>query len=178
MREVQRVLDEAGRAALGVSDEECGELARRIADAGGVFVAGAGRSGLMIRAFANRLMHLGLDVNIVGEATCRHTRPGDLLIIGSGSGETSSLVELAHKAKASEVHIALVTGHPDSAIGHMADSVLTIPAHAKAEGGSAQPMASAFEQASLLTYDSIILMLMNLLGETDATMFARHADLE
>jgi len=33
----------------------------------------------MIAGFANRLMHLGFDVNIVGGLTTPHTNPEDLL---------------------------------------------------------------------------------------------------
>ena len=67
------------------------------------------RSGIAIRAFANRLMHIGFSVSIVGEISSPHSKPGDLLIICSGSGETGSLKSLAEKAKQSGIDLALVT---------------------------------------------------------------------
>ena len=74
-----------------------------------IFLNGAGRSGIAIRAFANRLMHIGFSVSIVGEISSPHSKPGDLLIICSGSGETGSLKSLAEKAKQSGIDLALVT---------------------------------------------------------------------
>ncbi|MBQ4651190.1 MAG: 6-phospho-3-hexuloisomerase, partial [Oscillospiraceae bacterium] len=43
---------------------------------------------------------------------------------------------------------------------------------------SIQPMGSAFEQLSFLTYDGVILELMEKMDESTDTMFPRHADLE
>lgn len=178
MREIEAILNEVSEAALATSDTQREALVEEIVRANGVFLAGAGRSGLAIRAFANRLMHLGLDANVVGDVTCRHTKPGDLLVIGSGSGETASLVDIARRAQRAGLRVALVTTHSESTIAHLADATLVIPASSKGEGGSVQPMASTFEQAAFLTYDSIVLMLMARLGETRETMYARHADLE
>lgn len=178
MRAIETVVSECSAAALAVSDQERGAMARLIADAHRVFVAGAGRSGLVARAFANRLVHLGLSVSVVGEITCAHTAPGDVLVVGSGSGETGSLVQMVAKAKNAGLRVALVTASPDSTIAREADVTVVIPAASKGQGGSAQPMASTFEQASLLTYDSIVLLLMDLLGESSVSMYARHADLE
>lgn len=76
-------------------------------------------------------------------------------------------------AKNNGVFIALITTTPDSTLATLADYVLIIPA-----GHSAQPMGSLFEQASLLTYDSIVLSLMANLNETSQTMKERHADIE
>ena len=39
-------------------------------------------------------------------------------------------------------------------------------------------MGSAFEQLAFLTFDSLILNLMDDTGETSETMFNRHADFE
>ena len=55
------------------------------------------------------IMHIGFSVSIVGEISSPHSKPGDLLIICSGSGETGSLKSLAEKAKQSGIDLALVT---------------------------------------------------------------------
>ena len=44
-------------------------------------------------------MHLGYTVYFVGEPTTPSIQEGDLLILGSGSGNTASLVSNAKKAK-------------------------------------------------------------------------------
>ena len=52
-----------------VSQAEMERFADAILKADRIFVAGAGRSGFVARAFANRLMHMGLTVYFVGEPT-------------------------------------------------------------------------------------------------------------
>lgn len=167
-----------------VNAEELNEFVSLIPKANKIFVAGAGRSGLAIRAFANRMMHLGLDVSVVGDITTTSAQEGDLLIIGSGSGETQSLVAMAEKAKKNKVNIALNTINPNSAIGKMADVKFVLPgASPKVEdegliGKSVQPMGSSYEQLSFLIYDAMIMALMELLDQTTEKMFPRHANLE
>ena len=123
-----------------------------------------------MRAFSMRLMHLGFQVNCVGDICSTHSAPGDLLLIGSGSGETESLAALARKAKKNGVKIALVTTDEGSTIAGMADVVVVMPGVSpkwKGEGNgftSIQPMASAFEQMCFLMYDGIVLELMEKTG--------------
>jgi 6-phospho-3-hexuloisomerase len=57
----------------------------------------------MMRAFAMRLMHIGFQVHVAGDVTTPAIRGGNLLIIGSGSGETSGLVSMAAKARSAEL---------------------------------------------------------------------------
>ncbi|MGN1166614.1 MAG: 6-phospho-3-hexuloisomerase [Lachnospiraceae bacterium] len=167
-----------------VNDSQLDALVSEILKAKHIFTAGAGRSGVAMKAFTNRLMHLGLSVSSVGEITSPHTKPGDLLIIGSGSGETESLVAMANKAKKNGVKIALVTMDQKSTIAQMADAVAVLPGvspklkNAGMEITSVQPMGSAFEQICFLAYDGMIMELMERLNETSDTMFLRHADLE
>lgn len=155
-----------------------------ILNANHIFTAGAGRSGVAIRAFTNRLMHLGFSVSNIGEITTPHSAPGDLLIIGSGSGETESLISLAKKAQKGGVEIAVITMDENSTIAKMAKVVVVLPGVSpklKNKGisiTSTQPMGSAFEQMMFLTYDGIIMELMDRMGQTSDEMFLRHADFE
>lgn len=165
-------------------DDQLNTLVQAVQNANHIFTAGAGRSGVAIRAFTNRLMHLGLSTSMVGEISSPHTHEGDLLIIGSGSGETESLVAMANKSKKSGVKIALITMDDKSTIAQLADVCVVLPGvspklkNAGMDITSIQPMGSAFEQISFLTYDGVILELMDLMDETTDTMFPRHADLE
>ena len=146
-----------------------------------VFVAGAGRSGLAVRAFAMRLMHLGLTACVCGETTTPSAGEGDLLLILSGSGETGGLPGAAKKAKSLGCRVALITVRRSSTIGDLADCVVTVPAPTpKAEHGfrSIQPMGSLFEQSSHLLLDAAVLRLMERMGVDEAAMYARHANLE
>lgn len=183
-KNTQIILAELTTNLQQVAGDQLMEFVQAIPQAKKIFVAGAGRSGLAIKAFANRLMHLGFDVSIVGELTTTSAHEGDLLIIGSGSGETQCLVAMAEKAKKNGVKLALNTINPDSTIGKMADVKFVLPgASPKVEdeslvGQSAQPMGSSYEQLSFLVYDAMVMTLMDLVHETTDTMFARHANLE
>lgn len=177
------ILNELTQNAEKIDTKDIENFLGQIQAAKHIFLSGAGRSGIAIQAFANRLMHLGFSVSLVGEISSPHSQPGDLLIICSGSGETGSLKNLASKAKQSGVNIALVTMKKDSTIGQLANSVLVLPGITKdenqrAENTFSQPMGSSFEQLAFLTFDSLILNLMDETGENSETMFARHADFE
>lgn len=177
------ILAELSTNQQHIEEEGLQALVNEIREANHIFLAGAGRSGVAIRGFANRLMHLGKSVSLVGDISSPHSQPGDLLIVGSGSGETESLVALARKAERSGVKIGLITMDATSTLGQLADAAVVLPGVSPKLQGSAQvtsiqPMGSAFEQISFLTYDAIILELMQQMSETTDTMFPRHADLE
>ncbi len=163
--------------------DELTRTVRETTSARHVFLAGAGRSGVAITGFANRLLHLGKSVSVIGEITSPHSRPGDLLVIGSGSGETESLVTLARTARAAGLRIIVFTMDRTSAIAGLADVTVVLPGvspklRTATAITSVQPMGSAFEQISFLTYDAIILELTDVLHESGDSMFSRHADLE
>lgn len=177
------ILEELMDNAKRVSTEEMVLFADAIQKAERVFVAGAGRSGFAARAFSNRLMHLGLTVYFVGEPTTPAIKVGDVLVIGSGSGETGSLVMMAQKAKRVGAGVVTVTIHPEASIGTLSDVCICIPgATPKSRltntAVSIQPMGNAFEQMSWLIYDTVVMLLMEKLKKTEEEMFCLHANLE
>ena len=177
------IVDELRQTLSRTSDDEAAGLIDAMVDAQRVFAAGAGRSGLMMRGFAMRLMHLGIQCHVVGETVTPAIRPDDLLLIGSGSGATASLVANAQKARAIGARIGLVTIQENSPIAKMADAMLTIPAPTpKIERDlgftSIQPMGSLFEQSLMLVLDALVLCLMDRIGMQTEEMFSRHANLE
>ena len=149
-----------------------------------IFVAGAGRSGLAMRALAMRLMHFGKKVYVVGDVTTPAIARDGLLLIGSGSGSTGSLLAMAHRAHGLGARILLITIVPDSPIGQLADYVVRVPAPStKAKGAtgtvnSVQPMGSLFEQVLFLLGDAFVLSLMEKHGIDSDVMFTMHANLE
>jgi 6-phospho-3-hexuloisomerase len=177
------ILTELTRNAEYIQDAQLDAAVEEILAARHVFLAGAGRSGVAVTGFANRLMHLGMSVSLIGEITSPHSHPGDLLVVGSGSGETDSLVALARKAHTAGVRIVLFTMDDNSTIAQLADTTVILPGvspklRTATAITSIQPMGSAFEQISFLTYDALVLELMDKLSETSESMFPRHADLE
>lgn len=99
---LEEILEELTENAKHISSSSLEKFANEIIKARHIFVAGAGRSGFVARGFANRLMHLGLEVFFVGEPTTPAIEK-DLLIISSGSGETDSLIVMANKAKSRSI---------------------------------------------------------------------------
>ena len=70
------VLAEVESVLGGLDHATLDAVADRLDAAGHVVVAGEGRSGFMARAFAMRLLHLGADVDVVGETTTPALRGG------------------------------------------------------------------------------------------------------
>lgn len=180
------ILDELRRTLNQISCDEIDSLVREVTGARRVFVAGAGRSGLVMRSFAMRLAQLGLTVHVVGETTSPAVRPGDLLLIGSGSGVTDRLVHYAGKAAEAGARVAAATADPASPAARLADVAVVIPAPTPKsskeaigqEQRSGQPMGTLFEQSLGVLLDACVMLLMARLDETGRSMFARHANLE
>ncbi len=178
-----RIVGEIGKAVSEVSNEDAEKLVEKIIHAKRVFVAGAGRSGFMVKAFAMRLMHIGIETYVVGETTTPGIGEGDLLMVGSGTGETGSLVVMAERAKKVGADVALVTIFPESSVGKLSAAIVTIPAPTPkareiTQFHSIQPMGSLFEQSLLIFLDATILRLMERLNRDSKAMFSRHANLE
>jgi 6-phospho-3-hexuloisomerase len=146
-----------------------------------VFLVGVGRVALALQAFAKRLNHLGIDAWVVGSVNEPALERGDLLVAGSGSGESLVPVAIARKAKDLGARILYVGATPSSTIGRLADLVLRIPCATKlalSDGvPSEQPMTTLFEQALLLLGDAICLMIARRAG-ADLRSYGRHANLE
>jgi 6-phospho-3-hexuloisomerase len=176
------ILNELNRTVDFIADEEAEKLVNKILESKKIFVAGAGRSGFMAKSFAMRMMHMGLDAYVIGETITPNYEKEDILIIGSGSGETKSLVSMAEKAKKIGGTVAVATIFPESTIGQLADITVKLPGSPKDQSDSTyktiQPMGSLFEQTLLLFYDAIILRIMEKKGLDSNTMFGRHANLE
>ena len=91
-----------------------------------VYVAGAGRSGFIARAFGLRLMHLGYNTYVVGETITPAFLSSDTLVMFSGSGETHSMVSICGTAHEIGGNVCLITASPDSKMGRMADCVVNL----------------------------------------------------
>lgn len=81
-----------------------------------IFVIGLGRSGLVAKAFAMRLMHLGMNVFVVGETITPAIKEDDCLIAISGSGETSYIIKAANIAKNRGSKVIAITSYPKSSL--------------------------------------------------------------
>jgi 6-phospho-3-hexuloisomerase len=157
-----------------------------------VFVMGAGRSGLVAKAFAMRLMHLGFTVYVVGETTTPAVHPQDVVIAISGSGETRSIADLGKIVKDIGSTLITVTSKKESTLGKISDIAMILPSKTKNDhdaGGSLEknmrgdyrnlpPLGTAFEITSLVFLDSLIAQLIILTGATETELKLRHTNIE
>lgn len=74
----------AGSIADTTSDKEGQQFMQALLTAPRIYVAGAGRSGLIAKAFAMRLMHIGMESYVVGETITPAMQNGDLLVVFPG----------------------------------------------------------------------------------------------
>ena len=157
-----------------------------------IFVTGAGRSGLAGKAFAMRLMHLGLSAYVVGETISPAIYEDDCILAISGSGETNTIVNAVQISKNRGSKVLALTSYPNSSLGKLADSILYVRGRTKAEVDdqdylkrqfdgnytSLTPLGTAFEITSLVFLDGLVCELMQVMGKTESDLKSRHTVLE
>lgn len=174
-----------------IDKKQVGKFIDKIIHSRNIFVVGAGRSGLVARAFAMRLMHLGFRVYVVGETITPSVVPGDLVIAISGSGKTSFTLNSVQTAKKLKATIVTVTSYGDSPIAKLSDCVVVIKGRemkgAKKDYFSGQltgahepltPLGGLFELTTMIFLDAVITELMTVYKEEERDIKKRHANIE
>jgi len=154
------------------------KLTKMLDKAKRIFVSGAGRSGLVCKFFAMRLVHSGYDVSVVGEIVTPSIKKGDLLIIISGSGETEQLIAFAKKAKEVGAKIVLISAKDNSTIGDMSEAVFQIGKTEHYGKVVGMPMGTVFELSTLSFLEALVSHLIHEKGIAEEIMRSRHANLE
>lgn len=156
-----------------------------------VMVVGVGRSGLVGKAFAMRLMHLGFNVYVMGETITPAVEEGDVIIAISGSGTTQIVVSVAEAAKKMGALVVSVTSFPDSPLAKQSHHVVHVPGRTKISLekdyfarqilGIYEPLAplgTLFEDTALVFFDGIVVALMRALKLGEEQLMERHANIE
>jgi 6-phospho-3-hexuloisomerase len=174
------ILDKIGSVLQATDEKLVDSLVSEIEKAGRIFLSGAGRSGLVSRFFAMRLMHCGYQVNMVGEIVSRSIVAGDLFIVISGSGGTETLIPLVKKAKSVGARVAIVSMKGKSPIADLADLVCQMGSADEYSFVTVQgmPMGTVFELSTLIFLEAIISRIVLDKGLDDDKMRALHANLE
>ncbi len=179
---VKKVTAEIGFVLDTVSEKQVTELVHGILNANKIVVYGAGRVGMACKGFSMRLGHLGRTSFTLGDSTVPSIGKGDLLLLSSGSGETQTVYDIAGLGKKNGARVTLITSRPDSTIGKLADSIVTLKAPTKIgpiEGlKSIQPMATLYEQCLQVFFDTVVLLLMEETRQDHDDLWARHSNLE
>ncbi len=178
----QALLQDLARSLQAIEPGQFDALAARLLSSPRLFIAGRGRTGLQMRAFAMRLMHLGFTVYVVDDVTTPAIEAGDVLVAGSASGQTASIVHYVQQARARGAGVVLLTTAPGSSAAQAADLCVYLPAtrhkQAAPDPAAFQPRGALFEQTLLLLLDLLILRLMAARGMDESALFRRHANLE
>ncbi len=176
------IVDEIETALSRIDTSDVSDLVSRIAEAEKVFLVGVGRVMFVLQAFCKRLNHLGVRAWCVGGTNEPAITVRDLLIVGSGSGESVIPVAIARKASECGVAIAYVGSNATSTLRNMANLFVRIPVRTKLalpdEAPSRQPMTTLFEQALSLLFDAIVLMVIERNRIDIDALWAYHANLE
>lgn len=150
------------------------------------FIVGSGRSELVGKAFAMRLMHLGFRVHVVGDVTTPAIAKGDVVIAISGSGETKTVTLAAEAAKEVGAKVVGITANTESTLGKNMDVIIKIESKTKVpwkyytehvlKGNydDLTPMGTLFEDSAHLFLDGLIAEFMVRLGKKETDMQKMH----
>ncbi len=180
--DLSTVLTEIRGVAEKVERDQLAALVEQLLAAPRVFVAGQGRSGLMGKAFAMRLMHLGLTVYAMGETISPAVTQDDLVVVISGSGTTGGAVRTAESARAAGAAVHAVTTDPASPLADVAGAALVLPAATKYrradEAATIQPLSSLFDQMTHIALDVVCLEVARRRDVDNARARQSHSNTE
>ncbi len=154
---------------------EIADAVRIFTSAKKLFVYGVGRSGLAARAFAMRMVQLGIDCYFIGETITPVVGEGDAVLIVSNTGSTMSAIQVVNIARRVGAQVVSVTGSRGSKLSHASNVVLLIQANGDPARPRLAPLGTLFEDAALVLLDGVVAQVMEHLGQTEADMRNRHA---
>ena len=176
------VTNEIETALEKVDGEKVETLIDMICSAEKIFVVGAGRVLISLHAWVKRFNHLGIKTNFVGAVDEPAITDKDILIVGSGSGESVFPVAISRIAKKYDAKVVHIGSNPKSSVGEISDLFIRIPCRTKLnlkdEIDSMQPMTSLFEQSIYILGDIIACMIIERKGLDLKTLWRMHANLE
>lgn len=188
---MESILENISNTIKELKEEPIRLLIEEINKADKIFLWGAGRSGLMAKAFAMRLSQLGFVVYVVGETISPGMNKGDVFIVVSGSGETLSVVNAAKVAKNLGVKTLAITSYPDSSLGELSEEIICIKGKTKVDiekdhlkhqiqgvHSSLTPLGTLFEDTVLVFFDGVVGELMSEMDATEGQMLRRHSRIE
>ena len=175
MESTKFLLDHLARILSIDRRKDVGEAVGILTSAKKLFVYGVGRSGLAARAFAMRMVQLGIDCYFIGETITPVVGQGDAVLIVSNTGSTMSAVQVANIARRVGARVISVTGSRTSKLSHASNVVLWIEADEGTSQAKFAPLGTLFEDATVLLLDGVVAQVMVRLGQTEADMRGRHA---
>lgn len=178
--ELNEITQELEKSSQQITEDQIDRFIQQLDSHKRIFCYGTGRSGLMLKALAMRLMQLGYTSYVIGETTTPSTEPGDLLIVASASGETGSVCDAVKNGLRQGMDVIAITGSQESTLSRECEPLIRIDVATKysTSKASIQPLGSLFEQMLLILFDGVILKISRRNAASNAQMAKRHASIE
>ena len=150
------IMDEIDAATQYTDEDTLIKVFATIHGANRIFFHANGRNMLTIKYFAQRLMHQGYRVFIVGDVATPAIKEDDALVVVSACGEEKNLITAVDTVKKiGNIPVILITAAEKSTLADNADVVvkLPVPMPGSEEDASVQPIGAQFEQSVLYIMD-------------------------
>ncbi|HOK80754.1 MAG TPA: SIS domain-containing protein [bacterium] len=165
------IIKEISQALKNIPENYIDEIIKLIDDSERIFLWGLGRSGMMARAFAMRLRHLGRESYFIG-GLCPTMQSKDILIVISKTGRSKMLLTPIEAAKKSKTKIIYLTATRNPLTGICDRSFyFNLPE-------SIQFGGSLFEQTMLIFLDQLVESYRQSHGISFKEMEKNHANWE
>lgn len=175
-------------------------LAKSIRSASRICCCGVGREGLVMRALASSLHHLGFEAYCTGDTNMPQFGADDLMLVSAGPSYYSSVSALALEAMRAHASVIAFTAHKTADLA-FADTVIRIPAQTLPPSmpvmnqnlngtvadimsflpqgrWSILQMGASFEMSMWLLFECVCIMLRKACHVTPTEMRSRHTNLE
>ncbi len=177
----EEITSEINHVINAVDGKSVDEFADLLSKAKRIFVAGMGRSQLVGRMFAVRLLQMEIETYVVGDPLTPAITKDDLLIAISGSGRTQFPIYAVHESKKRGIPVVVITAKKGSPITKNADVVILLPTKTKYDlnkGSVNLPLGTMFELATAVFLDTFITYVKDKLGVTEEDMLEHHSVIE
>lgn len=193
---IDTVLTEIGSALRAVDPGQIDRMVDALLGAEKVFFTGVGRVLLSLQAMVKRLNHLGIPSWCVGDLNEPAITERDVLLVGSGSGQSVIPVAIAMKAREYRAKIIHIGANENSPLKPLTDIFVRIPVRSRVTPPSSptvdlssgmrpeiveskQIMTSLFEQSLYILGDVVALTIMERKKITSLeSLWNLHANLE
>ncbi|MFA0087628.1 hypothetical protein BCU70_05300 [Vibrio sp. 10N.286.49.C2] len=182
-----QIFEQVHNAVNEIEDKTLDLLIESLEPKKRVFYYGCGRSGIFLSSFANRLLHLGFEIYSLNDITKPKAEAGDIFLVTSGSGETSSVVSFVSKSKNIGMKIIAFSAQQQSSMASLLtadDALVVIPCDSYIDDAIPDirdlkmPLGTLFELSCLMAYETVTNSLMYHLGESAYALSCRHTNLE
>jgi len=172
---ITHIMDSIEESVFNIEFEDVTKAVELIIDSENVFVYGSGRSGLVGRTFAMRLMQLGLNSFFIGETITPAVKDNDCVFFVSKTGETQTAIQAAGiVAERVDADIIVLTASPKSTLANYADVIITLEVPEDKKDTYLAPLGTVFEDSAIIFLDGFVSILMDQLDEDEEGMKYRH----